>query len=66
MTNELETPKGKRSVRRRNDNLVGYIGGKPWEIINGRGIDIWGETAEKASRFWIEGRTDWYEAAWLE
>lgn len=58
-------PTGKRTVRRRGDNLIGYIGRTPWECITGRDIDVHSDVAKKASAMWIEGREDWDVACWL-
>lgn len=65
-TDNETAPKGKRTVRRRGDNMIGYIGRTPWECITGRGLDVHCKETEKAAQFWINGREDWYEAAWLE
>jgi hypothetical protein len=63
-TNGDTAPEGKRTVRRRGDNMIGYIGRTPWEMITGRGLDVYDAHAQKAAKAWIDGRSDWYDAAW--
>ena len=64
-TDSETAPIGKRTVRRRGDNLIGYIGRTPWECITGRDIDLHSDVAKKASALWIDGREDWADACWL-
>lgn len=62
---EATAPTGKRSIRRSAEgNLIGYIGGKRWEIINGLGIDPYTDAETKAATAWLAGRDDWQAAAW--
>lgn len=64
MTTNTE-PKGKRRTRRSPEgNLIGYIGGRRWEIINGCGIDPFSAQETKAEAAWLAGREDWQDAAW--
>jgi hypothetical protein len=61
----LDLSRFKRTVRRSpTGNLIGYLGGKRWEIINGCGIDPFTEAEDKAAAAWVQGREDWREAAW--
>lgn len=65
MLAEVTTPTGKRGIRRSAEgNLIGYIGGKRWEIINGLGIDPYTDAEAKAADAWLSGREDWQAAAW--
>lgn len=63
--NGTETPKGKRTVCRTiRGSLQGYIGRTKWEDINGRGVEPFSDQEKKAAAAWLEGREDWYDAAW--
>lgn len=59
-----DEPKGKRRTRRSPEgNLIGYIGGRRWEIINGCGIEPFSEQEALAEAAWLAGREDWQDAA---
>lgn len=63
--NTNDDPKGKRRTRRSPEgNLIGYIGGRRWEIINGCGIEPFSHQEARAEAAWLAGREDWQAAAW--
>ena len=55
----------KRKVHRNiYGNLKGYEGRKMVVEFNGRGIEPYTESEDKAVKAWLDGREDWYDAAW--
>lgn len=65
---ETETaPKGKRSVRRSaHGNLIGYIGGKRFEVITCCDLTEYSEAETKAAEAWLQGREDWRDAPFID
>lgn len=70
ITNQIEpeaTPSGKRSVRRsRAGNLIGYIGGKRLEVITCCDLPEYSAAETKAAEAWMQGRTDWRDAPFID
>ena len=65
---EAETPPtGKRSVRRSaHGNLIGYISGKRWEIITCGDLPEYSAAEAKAAEAWMQCRTDWRDAPFID
>lgn len=68
--NQIEAeaaPTGKRSVRRSaHGNLIGYISGKRWEVITSGDLTEYSAAEAKAAEAWMQGRTDWRDAPFID
>lgn len=59
-------PKGKRTARRSAvGNMIGYIGGRRWEVITSCGIEPYTKEEEVATAAWLAGDPNWLDAPWL-
>lgn len=69
-TNQIDadaTPTGKRAVRRSaHGNLIGYIGGKRWEVITSGDLPEYSAAEANAAEAWMQGRTDWRDAPFID
>lgn len=55
----------KRNVRRNiYGNLKGYEGRRMVVEFNGCGIEPYTKSEDRAAKAWLDGRDDWYDAAW--
>ena len=60
-------PRGKRAVRRsQHGNLIGYIGWKRWEVITSGDLTEYSAAEAKAAEAWMQGRTDWRDAPFID
>lgn len=60
-------PTGKRTVRRSaHGNLIGYIGGRRWEVITCGDLPEYSAAEAKAAEAWMQGRDDWRDAPFID
>lgn len=66
-TEDHAAPAGKRSVRRSaHGNLIGYIGGKRWEVITCGDLPEYSAAEKHAAQAWMQGRTNWRDAPFID